>query len=259
MIRSKDCTPIAVWHSGSGTPLVLVHGATVDHTAWASVQATLERHFSVWILDRRGHGHSGDAAAYAFEREAEDIATVIDTIGGRVHVLGHSFGGLCALEAALLSTNVDRLILYEPPLRVGRSDWSAAFDARMQALLEKGEKEEALLLFLRERVKLPPHEISAVQALPTWAMRVAAAHTIPRELRSADQYAFNARRFRCLQTPTLLLVGGKSPARWHAIAKTLHAALPNSQIAELPGQGHLAIRMAPDLFTHEVIRFLMPL
>jgi hypothetical protein len=43
-------------------------------------------------------------------------------------------------------------------------------------------------------------------------MRVAAAHTIPRELRAVKAYGFDPERFRDLGVPTLLLSGGTSPA-----------------------------------------------
>jgi pimeloyl-ACP methyl ester carboxylesterase len=124
-IHSKDGTPIAYWHSGTGTPLLLVHGTTDDHLMWTPVQSALERHCSVYTLDRRGRGCSGDADAYALEREWEDIAAVIDAIGSTVDVVGHSLGGTCALEAARLTANVRRLILYEAPMPLGRLFWSA--------------------------------------------------------------------------------------------------------------------------------------
>jgi pimeloyl-ACP methyl ester carboxylesterase len=64
IIRSKDGTPIAYWHGGAGAPLLLVHGTVGDHLTWTPVLAALERHFSVYAIDRRGRGHSGDADAY---------------------------------------------------------------------------------------------------------------------------------------------------------------------------------------------------
>lgn len=255
IIHSKDGTPIAYWHSGVGTPLVLVHGTTGDHTTWTPVLAALERHFSVYTMDRRGRGHSGDTPAYALERECEDLAAVIDAIGGAVHVVGHSFGGLCALEAAILTTNVRRLILYEPPLPVGTRYWSAELGGRMQALLDAGEQEQALLLFHCDIAKAPPQEIASAQASPSWPARVAAAYTIPREVRSVDSYTFQPLRFRTMPTPTLLLLGGESPPPRRTIAEILHTAIRNSQIVVFPGQQHAAIRTAPDLFVHEVVKF----
>jgi pimeloyl-ACP methyl ester carboxylesterase len=206
-----------------------VHGTTGDHLTWTPVLSALERHFNVYAMDRRGRGHSGDADAYALEREWEDVAAVIDAIGDAVDVVGHSFGGTCALEATRLTANVRRLILYEPPMPFGLQYWPAEFSARMQALLDAGEQEQALLLFFRDMVKMPPHEITAAQALPTWPARVAAVYTIPRELQSLDSYIFDAGRFGSMETPTLLLLGGDSPPPMRTIAETLHASRPPSK------------------------------
>lgn len=255
-ISSQDGTPIACWHSGVGEPLLLVHGTSGDHFAWASVLPALEGRFSTWTIDRRGRGHSGDTGSYAFERECEDIAAVVDAIGSTVHLLGHSFGGLCALEAALLTPNIGRLILYEPSISLVGSGWSAELGARMQTLLDEGNREEALLLFFRDIVKMPPHEIAAIQAGSNWPGRIAAAHTIHRELCSIDQYIFDSGRFRTFRVPTLILLGGESPQRRHLVAETLHRSLPDSQLVILQGQQHSATRTAPGLFVHEVIKFL---
>ena len=82
------------------------------------VPALAER-FTVVSIDRRGRGDSGDAERYAVGREAEDIAAVVDAIGEPVHLLGHSYGGVCALEAALLTPNLAALTLYEPAIVAG--------------------------------------------------------------------------------------------------------------------------------------------
>ena len=88
-VRSKDGTNIASWRSGTGPALVLVHGTTVDHTAWDGVRPALEPSFTVYAMDRRGRGGSGDAPTFAVEREVEDVAALVDSIDGAVHVMGH--------------------------------------------------------------------------------------------------------------------------------------------------------------------------
>lgn len=255
-VVSKDGTPITYWRSGSGTPLVLVHGATDDHTLWTSVLPALQQHGSVYAMDRRGRGRSGDTDAYALEREWEDVAAVVDGIGRTVDVVGHSLGGTCALEAALLTTNVRRLILYEPVIPSGRRFGSAEFSSRMRYLVDAGDREQALLLFLRDVLKTAPEKIAAAQARPTWAARIAAVHTIPRELQALSGYLFDPKRFGTMQTPTLLLLGGDSPPFRRTDAENLHASLPNSRIVVLRGQGHRAMEEAPDLFAQEVLTFL---
>jgi pimeloyl-ACP methyl ester carboxylesterase len=125
----------------------------------------------------------------------------------------------------------------------------------MQALLDTGHPEEALLFFLGDIVKIPPQELAAMRAEPHWPGQVA-AHTILRELREIDRYAFDPLRFRILRTSTLLLRGGESLPPWPTITETLHQALSNSQIVVLPGQHHTAIRTAPDLLVQQVVTFV---
>jgi pimeloyl-ACP methyl ester carboxylesterase len=108
---------IAYRRSGSGPPLLLVHGLTADHTRWSPISPRFEQRFSVYAMDRRGRGESGDGPDYDIRREAEDVAAVVDAIGEPVFVLGHSAGALYSLEAALLAANFRRLILYEPRFR----------------------------------------------------------------------------------------------------------------------------------------------
>jgi pimeloyl-ACP methyl ester carboxylesterase len=89
-----------------------------------------------------------------------------------------------------------------------------------------------------------------------WQMRVAAAHTIPRELRAVKAYGFDPERFRDLGVPTLLLSGGTSPAALRKAAEAVDGALPDSRIVVMPGQGHAAMDTGTDVFTAEVLHFL---
>ena len=74
-IASKDGTGIGFARSGTGPPLVLVHGTSADHTRWKPLLRELEVHFTVHAVDRRGRGGSGDTADYSVEREFEHGTT----------------------------------------------------------------------------------------------------------------------------------------------------------------------------------------
>lgn len=261
-VTSPDGTPIAYWRSGSGPPLLLVHGATAAHdTTWRIVGPLLAERHTVHAMDRRGRGGSGDTAPYHLQREAEDVAAVVDAValatGGPVDVLGHSYGGLSALEAALLTPHIGRLILYESvPLR-GAGLYPPGIAERLEALLEAGDVEGALVTMYRDLVEMPPEEIEMLRAQrDAWETRLANVPSMPRELRAEQAYVFLPERFRAMRAPTLLLVGEDSPPREHDNARGVAAGLRDARVTILPGQQHAAMYMAPDLFVAEVLRFL---
>ena len=255
-ITSTDGTMIAYQRSGTGPPLVLVHGTTADHTRWVPILPTLEQHFTVYALDRRGRGESGDAEQYAIEREFEDLVALVNSIEEPVFLLGHSYGALCSLEAARRTTHLKKLVLYEPPIPTGIEIYQHEFVSRIQTLLDAGDREGAVTTFLRDVARVPPHEMEILRSAPSWQARVAAAHTILREMRGSNEYVFEPTHFTGLTTPTLLLLGGDSPAFLHAAIEAVHAALPDSQVVVMPGQQHTAMNTAPELFTREILQFL---
>ena len=71
---SADGTRIGYVTSGTGPPLVMVHGATADHTALSRVVPLLESDYTVHAVDRRGRGLSGDSAPYDISLEYADVA-----------------------------------------------------------------------------------------------------------------------------------------------------------------------------------------
>ncbi|HYI16718.1 MAG TPA: alpha/beta hydrolase [Thermomicrobiales bacterium] len=256
----SDGRHIAYQRSGSGPPLVLVHGTADDHTIWTPLLPALTQHFTVYAIDRRGRGGSSstDSAAYAIEREFEDVAAVINATGEPAYLLGHSYGALCALEAAQQTRNLRRLVLYEPPfpLPPGSPISPPGTLEQMEALLKAGDREGTVLIFARDIAQLPEAEITAARSSPGWQATIAAAPTLTDEIRAVESYTFDPARFRHLTTPTLLMLGSATPPFLQAATNALAAALPNSQLTVLPDQGHLAMFTAPDLFTREVVQFL---
>ena len=255
-IISTDGTRIAYRRNGEGPPLILVHGAAANHGRWSPVLPSLEEHFTVYAVDRRGRGGSGDGHGYVIEREFEDVAAVIDSIGEPVNLLGHSYGALLALEAALLTQNVRMLVLYDPGIEAGEEIYPREVVERLEALLRAGDRDEVVATTMREVAGLPPQMVEHLRTLPVWQTRVAAAHTIPRELRAVKAYGFDPERFKGLMVPTMLLSGGASPAALRKAAEAVDEALPDSRIVVMPGQGHAAMDTGTDLFTAEVLRFL---
>jgi pimeloyl-ACP methyl ester carboxylesterase len=185
------------------------------------------------------------------------VAAIIDSIDTLVSVVGHSYGALCALEAALLTANMRRLVLYEGvPLR-GAQLYKAGIVDRLERLLEAGDVEGVLVSMFRDVVEASPKDMEILRLQKdAWAARLRNAPTIPRELRAEQAYTFEPDRFRTMRTPTLLLVGGESPVREMENAEGVAAALPQARVAVLAGQEHVALYTAPEVFVSEVVRFL---
>jgi len=253
-VRSKDNTPIAYERSGKGPPLVLVHGTTGNHLSFRFVQPLLEEHFTVYAIDRRGRGESGDTHEYAIEREFEDLAALVDSLGEPADLLGHSYGATCALGAAPLARNLRRLVLYEPAPGIPSVPSNSI--ERMEELIRRGEPDHAMTIMFREVLEFSEEELEQFRASPTWPMRVAAAHTVPRELRAEERYRPDPEQFRSFTVPALLVLGSESPVWAHQGTELARTVLLNARVIVLPEQGHLAIMTAPELFTTEVVRFL---
>ena len=237
-VESPDGTVVAVFVSGEGRPLVVVPGTTSDHTTWRLVLPLLEPHVAVHAVDRRGRGGSGDSPAYSLAMEYADVAAVVDAAaaatGSPVDLLGHSYGGNVAFGAATLTTNIRKLVLYEgwPAPNIAHRTISPEVMGHLESLLAQGRSEQMLETFYRDIVMMSEEEISGLKAAPTWPARVAAAHTVPRELRAFGAQAFDPGSAAKIAVPVLLLVGANSPDEIKADPELVAAALPDRSSAD---------------------------
>ncbi len=234
-IVSKDGTPIAFYKQGSGPPLVLVHGAGSIAKRWLPIIPALEDNFSAYAVERHGRGESGDHPLYTLASEVEDLIAVFEYIDQPLNLLGHSFGALCALEGALVTPYVHKLLLYEPPLPLpGNQIIPDGLLEKYEKMIMEGDNEEALIFFYQS-VGLSENEISMMQTTPEWKARVDSAPTILKVSQVQIQYKFKPERFSEIQIPTLLMVGSESPPWAKASTEALNQALPISLIHVLAG------------------------
>jgi pimeloyl-ACP methyl ester carboxylesterase len=141
------------------------------------------------------------------------------------------------------------LILYEGtfPVPEGTELYPPEALDSVRSSLKAGDREGALTTFYRDIALISPEEIEMLRSLPIWPSRVALAPTIPHEMRAFESYVsnFDPARLGNLRTPTLVLLGGDSPALEKAAAEALDAALSDSRIVVMTHQAHLAHRTAP--------------
>lgn len=110
-MRSVAGLNVTVW--GEGEPAVLVHGSFGWGTETWREQKPLADAYRLLLVDRRGFGGSPPNGRVDFERDAEDVAELLN---GGAHLVGHSYGGVVGLlAAALRPASVRSLTVIEPP------------------------------------------------------------------------------------------------------------------------------------------------
>jgi pimeloyl-ACP methyl ester carboxylesterase len=254
-VASADGTPIAIECAGAGPSLVIVHGGTGDRSRWTPLFPLLAPKFRVCAMDRRAHGASGDSLPYSLQKEVEDVVAVVAAQPGPVFVLGHSFGAVCAFEAAFHTAKIARLALYEPPVRV--ADHSATL-ARMEEMIRTGDREKALMTFMTDIVLISAGEVAAMKARPSWAGLLATVESSVRQDRALSQYRFDPARARAMTIPTLLMAGSKttSPELKRSL-DSLREALPHHTLRIFDGQEHNAMDTIPQEFAATLSSFLL--
>ncbi len=262
-VHSADGTPIAVFASGTGPPLLLVHGAAADHTTFRVLGPLLAPRFEIAAVDRRGRGASGDTSPYAIEREFEDLAAVASVLaseaGGPVDVFGHSYGGRCALGAALLTGDIGRVISYEgAPTPPGERYGDDALATELATLADAGQDETLLERFMSRVVGMTPDELERYRADPVWPRRVAAAPTIARELAVESGEEAGLERLGAVRQPVLQVLGGDSRREFGAATAALDDRLARGTIVVIPGAKHAAHHTHPAELVEAVTSFLAP-
>lgn len=243
-IGSADGTSLVVRVSGNGPALVLVHGTTGSKDSWALVEPLLAEHHTVWNYDRRGRGQSGDADDYDYDLEIDDLVAVSAAVGDEVHIVGHSFGARCALDAVPRLTRLASLVLYEPPVYV--SDARSVAEAALQAI-EDGQVEAGLSTFSREIAGISDQEMERRRsATAVWKAYLATAPTAVREVRSLLGRPWSP-PYRT-DVPTLYLRGGATEVATYLAEHEIALALPTAEVVDLPGQRHIAFATDPARF-----------
>lgn len=253
---SADGTSIAFERVGHGPPLLLVGGALQGRATYAPTAEALARYFTVINYDRRGRGDSDDRQPYAVEREIEDIAALISTVGGSAAVYGHSSGSALALAAAAAGLAITPLVLHEPPFGSGAPDELAAERAEaayIADLLQRCARAEAVRYFFAS-MGLPREIVEQLAADP---IMQAHAPTLLYDYEVLGSHVRDGRTLTehaCLVTaPTLVMVGAASYDFIAAAGKQILDGLVDGRLRVLEGYQHV---VPPDVLAPIVTAFV---
>jgi pimeloyl-ACP methyl ester carboxylesterase len=240
---------------GRGPDVVLLHGVTGNMAIWPliNLMPALAGDFRVTAYDLRGHGYSDTPpTGYTSADMAGDLAKIQQALGlGPTYVLGHSFGGVIALHAAVLYPEaVAGLVLsdpYYPALRhleTGMSRWSGWLEYKEQAnragLEVTAEDWFDVGQLFKQTANLPPDRYEMFrEELGLAAMdrlRRLAATTCGDDVKAVA--GLTEERICSVTHPTLALYGEDSP--FLATCRYLEENLANCRVALVPGAKHRA-------------------
>jgi pimeloyl-ACP methyl ester carboxylesterase len=256
--------------SGHGPDVVLVHGVTGDLSIWFLCKAmqTLGTSYRVTAFDIRGHGYS-DAPPdhYTSGDHAADLLALMHELGiERATVVGHSFGGVIAMHAAVLAPHqVDAVVFSDPYFPALRhledvSRWGHWQNFRAEASSAGVELSDEhwydLGRFFDQVLHLDDERLLRFRqavGLPALNRLVRLGKTTCGDDSKAVA-GLTADLIGSVWQPALALFGEHSP--FLATAQYLVANLPNCRSAIVPGAKHRAPEESPEEFLKLLVEFI---
>jgi pimeloyl-ACP methyl ester carboxylesterase len=249
---ARDGTQIRADDAGAGRCVLIVHPGLDDGRSWRRVATALEQRYRVVRVQRRRY-RPDLAADCSMAEEADDVVALAEAVGEPVLLVGHSSGGVVALEALLRAPAAFAgALVYEAPVELSAGEFRPAV-RRAQEALRAGRVGRALTIFFGDVVGVPRTEARVAGAvmglLPRW--RTLAGRQIA-DLAAIDDLGVRLDDYAGIRVPLVLLGGARSPAHLQARARALAAAVPGTRIVVLPDQGHDANRRAPAQVVAEI-------
>lgn len=250
-VTSADGTTIGYRQVGRGPGVVLLSGGFFAAQHYMGLAGALSDAFGVFVPDRRGRGLSGPPGdRYSMATECEDVEALLTATGARF-VWGHSSGGLVALRAALISPQIRKVAVYEPPLSEHGSistSWIPRFDREAA----QGKPASALVTFVKADNLVPAYIprwllVPLIGLYMRWEKRTVEPPDVPMQdlvpLQRLDgllvrEMDSSIETLAAIRAEVLLMGGQKSPAFLGGILDSLEKTLPRVRRVELPGVGH---------------------
>lgn len=244
---SADGTMVRAVDDGHGPTILVLHPGLDDGRSWQRVAARLAARFRVVRLHRRQYRlDRGAGTPCSMAQEVEDVLAITGMIGEPVLVVGHSSGGVVALEAlAAAPSAFAGAVLYEPPATIGPPLGGDAL-VRARDAHAAGKPATAITVFLSDVVRYPRWAARLAGALvavvPRW--RALIPHQLD-DVAAIDDLGVRLDTYARIEVPVVLLGGSISPAHLDERMDALAHALPNAEKVVLRRQGHGAHQRAP--------------
>lgn len=269
-------TRLYVHREGSGDPMVVVHGGPVlDHGYLVEPLRPLGEDHELVFYDQRLSGRSAgsvDSASVTLHNFVADLEGLRRKLGlARIHVLGHSWGGLIAMKYALEHPDRLRSLVLVSPMAPSAGLWQKAESAAQAAV---APRDTAGMGKLRASAAFKAGEPEAIEKMLRLSFRSQLADSSQAPLlrfHIEEDYRERSRQFgyllpelttydltgalQKLRIPTLLVFGAMERGA-QPTADTLKTLLPQVTVERIAGAGHFAFLARPAAFRNVVRSFL---
>jgi pimeloyl-ACP methyl ester carboxylesterase len=254
--RSEDGTAIAYLSLGTGASVLVIPGVLSMAADYAAFARALSEQFAVHIIERRGRGESGpQGAEYSIAKECEDVLAVRADTGAAL-VVGHSYGGLVALEVARNNVAFSKIAVYEPGVSIDGSmpvDWMPSYEEKLAANRTLDALVEFTLADAPGRLRrMPPWLMKLLWRFyliryPESRQMLGLLNENAAEWREIARLDSSYHHYREIAAAVLLMYGGRSDSEAVTLAmERLAAVLPRAERREFPRLDHFRIeRTAP--------------
>ena len=253
--------PLAFSETGSGPPLVILHGLFGSKRNWSSLAGKLAARRRVFTVDLRNHGASPWDPRHDYPALADDVADLIQRhVGGPAAVIGHSMGGKAAMMLALTRPElVERLVVVDiapAPSSAGTLDVLRTLQAvplagmtrraDVEAALVASAIEPAVAAFLAQNVASGPEGRLA------WTINLDALDRHAADILGFPEPPAGVR----FEKPTLFIAGGRSDYLRPEHRPVIERLFPSAAFETIEQAGHWVHAEAPGPFLETVTRFL---
>lgn len=276
LVSVRD-TRLFVHREGAGEPLLVVHGGPLlDHGYLVEPLRPLADDYELVFFDQRLSGRSEgvvDSASVTLEGLVADIEAIREAVapGERLHLLGHSWGGLLALKYALTDPSRLRSLVLVSPMAPSSRLWQEE-EAAARAAMEPADT--AGMGALRASSAFRAGDPEAIERMLRLSFRGQLhdpADADRLRFHVADDYRERSRQFALLaddlssydltdQLPELrvptLLVYGASEVGVERGAEALESGIPDARTRVLEDAGHFSFLERPEAFRRAVRAFL---
>jgi pimeloyl-ACP methyl ester carboxylesterase len=263
---SVNGTSLYFEEHGTGEPLVLVHGAWVDHHSWDAILPLLSRRFRVVVYDLRGHGRSviDPPDAGDVHDDVSDLVGLIDHLAsGPATILGISSGACIVLRTAVEQPRlVRRVLVHEPPYM----HLLAGNENAQPYLARAGEVfgDVGALIGARDHAGAARRFWQGLEIGISWEamsddMRRSLASHAPAfggQMNDPDAVVIDVDQLRQLAMPVLVSQGEQTFALARMIVEQLIRIMPGARRVVIPGAGHVPHMTHPERYVAIIEEFV---